>query len=82
MSSEQRKKHLAKVFKMCCMPVEINVDVSFTAASAPLAAVKHLSVPLERCEITTISSQLLVSTWKKAEKLLIKHIKKHMSSSW
>ena len=71
MSSEQKEKHLAKVFTMCCMPFEVSIDVSFTAANAaPLAVAKHLSVPPERCRITTISSELLVSTWKKAEKLL------------
>ena len=56
MSSEQREKHLVKVFKMCFMPVDINVDVSFTAASASLAAVKHLYVPPERYGITIISA--------------------------
>jgi len=31
------------------------------------AIVRHLSIPSEECEITTLSTELLESIWKKAE---------------
>lgn len=57
------------MFETHCTPTEVEAII-FSGAAAPHAEVKHLSVPLERCGVTTISSELLESTWKKAEKLL------------
>ena len=58
-----KKKHLKRVIEMPCTSFECE---AFGADSA----IRHLSIPPERCGITTISADLLESTWKKAERLL------------
>ena len=51
---------------MPCIAFELDAD----QASGANSNVRHLSVPPERCGITSISAEVLESTWKKAERLL------------
>ena len=61
MLCEQRKKHLKRVIEMPCTAFELDA----AQASGADHNVRHLSIPLERCGITTISADVLESTWKK-----------------
>ncbi len=67
MSSDQRQRHLKKVFSMECMPMELEPESSGDPGEI---MTRRLAVTADRCGITTISSELLETTWKKAEKLL------------
>lgn len=64
MSSEQRQKHLSKVFRMKSKPVDSNLAVRASPSS------NVLSISPEESGITTISAVLLERIWRKAEKLL------------
>ena len=64
MSCEQRKKHLKRVIEIPCSAFELD------QAPETDSNVRNLSIPPERCGITSISAEVLESTWKKAEKLL------------
>ena len=67
MSADQRQRHLKKVFSLECMPL----DSEFVSmVDTGKVATKRMSIPADRCGITTISSELLEKTWDKAEKLL------------
>ena len=72
MSCDQRQKHLKKVLDKSCTPFEDSI-ASYAASSSSYvssANTKHLSIPPEKCGISTISAELLECTWRKAEKLL------------
>ena len=51
---------------MPCTAFELDTD----QASGADSNVRHLTIPPERCEIASISAEVLESTWKKAERLL------------
>ena len=46
---------------MPCSAFELDAE----QASGADSIIRHLSIPLERCGITTISAEILESTWKK-----------------
>ena len=64
MSSDQRQKHLKKVWSMQSTSFEAD------AVASGGDKLKCLSIPPDRSGITTLSSELLERTWNKAEKLL------------
>ena len=66
MSCEQRKNHLKRVIEIPCTAFELDV----AQVSGVDRNIRHLSIPPERCGITTISADVLESIWKKAERLL------------
>lgn len=60
------KQHLKRVIDLSSVSFE---DTTASSSSTSVST-KHLSVPPEKCEITTVSAELLECTWKKAKKLL------------
>lgn len=64
MSSDQRQKHLRRVWGMQSTSFEAE------AAAGGDTTLKSLSIPPDKSGITTLSSELLERTWNKAEKLL------------
>ena len=80
MTVEQRKKHVRKVFSAQSIPFESGDEhVSLepgasssgaTSSGQSSASTTRLSVKVEKSGITTIPAELLLSMWKKAERLL------------
>ena len=68
MSCDQRQKNLKKVLDKSCSPFEESIANSSSYVSS--ANTTCLSIPPEKCGISTISAELLECTWRKAEKLL------------
>ena len=68
MSSDQRQKHLQKVWSMQCTPFEANTASAATSGNMLICI--HLSIPAGRLGITTLSFELLERTWNKGENLL------------
>ena len=69
MSSQQRDKHLKRVFDKACMPVEADAPIA-TDVVAECSQVRQLSISPEGLGILTISPEQLERTWEKAKRLL------------
>ena len=71
MTPGQRKQHLQKVFETHSVPFETQGEAS--CSTAPSTSTIRLSVQPEKLGIMQLSSDLVMSLWKKAERLLNSH---------
>ena len=72
MSSQQREKHMKKVFDKPCILIEASLPSSMDPAPgcSEALSIRELSISPERSGISNISPEQLERTWKKANKLL------------
>ena len=72
MSSQQREKHMKKVFDKPCILIEASLPSSMDPAPgcSEAPSIRELSISPEGSGISNISPEQLERTWKKANKLL------------
>ena len=71
MTSQQREKHLKKMFDTDFIPTFARTNITPSSVSVQ-GGRKYLSVPMEQAGISHLSSELIQKTWEKAERLYLR----------